>query len=161
MGITLRKIEPSDLPLLYAWENDEASWQDGGVHNPLSQKDLRDYILSSTGDIYKDGQLRLVAMKGEHAVGVADLYDFDAHNRRAAVGIYIAPASRGKGYGQEALCALLHYAFTHLQVRLLYAFVRTSNAPSMKLFRHFFTETAPIPNWTLQGEAVLFYTNHE
>ena len=58
--IKLRKIEPNDLPFLYQWENDAASWADGANHNPLSQQDLRDYIASTTGDIYKDGQLRLI-----------------------------------------------------------------------------------------------------
>ena len=57
--IKLRKIEPNDLPFLYQWENDAASWADGANHNPLSQQDLRDYIASTTGDIYRDGQLRL------------------------------------------------------------------------------------------------------
>ena len=58
--IKLRKIEPNDLPFLYQWENDAASWADGANHNPLSQQDLRDYIASTTGDIYRDGQLRLI-----------------------------------------------------------------------------------------------------
>ena len=58
--IQLRKIEPEDLPFLYQWENDASAWADGSNHNPLSQQDLRDYIASTTGDIYRDGQLRLI-----------------------------------------------------------------------------------------------------
>ena len=58
--IKLRKIEPDDLPFLYQWENDSRAWADGANHNPLSQQDLRDYIQSTTGDIYRDGQLRLI-----------------------------------------------------------------------------------------------------
>ena len=58
--INLRKIEPKDLPFLYQWENDASVWADGSNHNPLSQQDLRTYIESTTGDIYKDGHLRLV-----------------------------------------------------------------------------------------------------
>ena len=58
--IRLRKIEPTDLPYLYRWENDASVWADGANHNPLSQQDLRAYIASTTGDIYRDGQLRLI-----------------------------------------------------------------------------------------------------
>ncbi|MBQ2520315.1 MAG: ribosome small subunit-dependent GTPase A [Paludibacteraceae bacterium] len=58
--VHLRKLEPSDLPYLYLWENDASVWADGSNHNPLSQQDLRDYIASTTGDIYRDGQLRLI-----------------------------------------------------------------------------------------------------
>ena len=61
--IKLRKIEPKDLPFLYQWENDASVWADGSNHNPLSQQDLRTYIESTTGDIYKDGQLRLIIEK--------------------------------------------------------------------------------------------------
>ena len=58
--LRLRKIEPTDLPYLYQWENDARMWADSDTHNPLSQADLREYIASSTGDIYRDGQLRLI-----------------------------------------------------------------------------------------------------
>ena len=94
--IKLRKIEPSDLPFLYQWENYAAVWADGANHNPLSQQDLRDYIASTTGDIYKDGQLRLIIEDGS-TIGCIDLFDFDPRNRRAALGMYIAPEYRGKG----------------------------------------------------------------
>ena len=60
----LRKLEPYDLPFLYQWENDAAMWVDADTHNPLSQQDLRGYIESTTGDIYKDGQLRLITEQG-------------------------------------------------------------------------------------------------
>ena len=93
--IKLRKIEPNDLPFLYQWENDAASWADGANHNPLSQQDLRDYIASTTGDIYRDGQLRLIIEQITNyqspitnaTLGCLDLFDFDPRNRRAAIGM--------------------------------------------------------------------------
>ena len=101
--VSLRKIEPSDLPFLYQWENDAVSWADGANHNPLSQQDLRDYIAATTGDIYKDGQLRLIIESDGATVGCIDLFDFDPRNRRAAIGMYLAPETRGKGLGKQAL----------------------------------------------------------
>ena len=47
-------------------------------------------------------------------MGCIDLFDFDPRNRRAALGMYIAPEYRGKGVGKAALEALETYAFTHL-----------------------------------------------
>ena len=58
--LRLRKIEPSDLPFLYQWENDATMWADSDTHNPLSRHDLHQYIENTTGDIYRDGQLRLI-----------------------------------------------------------------------------------------------------
>ena len=72
--INLRKIEPSDLPFLYQWENDATSWAEGDTHNPLSQQDLRDYIASTTGDIFRDGQLRLIIEKKPTANSHLRLY---------------------------------------------------------------------------------------
>ncbi len=108
--IKLRKLEPSDLPFLYQWENDASSWADADTHNPLSQQDLRDYIASTTGDIYRDGQLRLIIEDSSQAnpatLGCIDLFDFDIRNRRAAIGMYVAPEARGKGVGRAAVEAL-------------------------------------------------------
>ena len=96
--LTLRKIEPSDLPFLYQWENDATMWADSDTHNPLSRHDLHQYIENTTGDIYRDGQLRLIIESSEAGImGSIDLFDFDARNRKAAIGMYIAPEARGKG----------------------------------------------------------------
>ena len=174
MNILLRKIEPSDLPFLYQWENDVASWADGANHNPLSQQDLRDYIESTTGDIYKDGQLRLVIHSVSEAVcqrsglssvspqdgltlGCIDLFDFDPRNRRAAIGMYIAPEFRGKGVGKEALRLLEEYAFGFLNLRVLYAVISTKNTACTTLYRNAgYTESSVLPNWTLESDAVIF-----
>ena len=78
MTIHLRKIEPTDLPFLYLWENDTNVWKDGDTHNPLSQQDLRNYIASTTGDIYQDGQLSLIIeSETKDTLGCIDLYNLD------------------------------------------------------------------------------------
>lgn len=175
--LRLRKIEPSDLPFLYQWENDASSWADGANHNPLSQQDLRDYIASTSGDIYKDGQLRLVIQSVSEAVcqqrglsaqrsvspqdgltiGCIDLFDFDPRNRRAAIGMYIAPEYRGKGVGHEALKQLEAYAFDFLRLRCLYAVIATNNIPCSALYEHAgYQPSSPLPAWTLESDAVIW-----
>ena len=163
--IHLRKIEPSDLPFLYQWENDASAWADGANHNPLSQQDLRDYIASTTGDIYRDGQLRLIIeekpLASSHSplatLGCIDLFDFDPRNRRAAIGMYIAPEYRGKGVGREALRLLEGYAFGHLNLRVLYAIISTKNTACTALYRSAgYIPSSPLPNWTLESEAVVW-----
>ena len=165
--IKLRKIEPSDLPFLYQWENDAAVWADGANHNPLSQQDLRDYIASTTGDIYKDGQLRLIIchndqivngqMENGATIGCIDLFDFDPRNRRAALGMYIAPEYRGKGVGKAALEALEEYAFGFLHLRVLYAVIATKNKACSALYEHAgYKPSSVLPAWTLESDAVIW-----
>ena len=155
--IKLRKIEPSDLPFLYQWENDASAWSDGANHNPLSQQDLRDYIASTTGDIYKDGQLRMIIEEEGLTMGCIDLFDFDPRNRRAALGMYIAPEYRGKGVGTEALRLLEEYAFGFLHLRVLYAVIATNNIACTALYRNAgYTPSSVLPGWTLESDAVIF-----
>ena len=155
--VKLRKIEPSDLPFLYQWENDASSWAEGDNHNPLSQQDLRNYIAATTGDIYRDGQLRLIIESGPTTVGCADLFDFDPRNRKAAIGMYIAPDYRGKGLGAEVLRQLEQYAFDFLRLRLLYAVIATSNTPCSALFRRAgYTPSSPLKAWTMESDAVIW-----
>ena len=167
--IKLRKIEPTDLPYLYQWENDAEAWADGANHNPLSQQDLRAYIESTTGDVYRDGQLRLIIEESSNpltsnpltsnplTLGCIDLFDFDPRNRRAAIGMYIAPEYRGKGVGKDALRQLEEYAFGHLNLRVLYAVISTKNIACTALYRNAgYSPSSPLPNWTLESDAVIW-----
>lgn len=173
INLKLRKVEPSDLPFLYQWENDASVWADGSNHNPLSQQDLRDYIASTTGDIYRDGQLRLIvettpspvtappspvtAPLSPLTLGCIDLFDFDPRNRRAAIGMYIAPEYRGKGVGKAALEQLEAYAFGFLHLRVLYAVIATQNITCTALYRNAgYTPSSPLAAWTLESDAVLW-----
>ena len=173
--IRLRKLEPTDLPFLYQWENDASAWADGANHNPLSQKDLRDYIESTTGDIYRDGQLRLIiedlsaeqsnnsAIRHSSCItaGCIDLFDLDIRNRRAAIGMYIAPEYRGKGIGTKAVEALEEYAFQQLDLRLLYAVISTNNIPCTQLYRNLgYSPSSVLKGWTLESDAILWQKLH-
>lgn len=165
-NIYLRKVEPHDLPFLYQWENDSTAWTDSDTHNPLSQKDLRDYIETSTGDIYKDGQLRLIIerrcinQQDQHNVqtlGCMDLFDFDPRNRKAAVGMYITPEVRGQGVGQIAVQLLEQYAFNFLHLRMLYAIISELNIPCLTIYRNrAWQQVATLPYWLSNSDAIVF-----
>ena len=160
--LTLRKLEPSDLPYLYQWENDAAMWSDADTHNPLSQQDLRDYIDSTTGDLYRDGQLRLIIEQQTETerltIGCVDLFDLDVRNRKAAIGLYIAPAYRGQGLGRQTVDELEKYAFGFLQLRLLYAIIATRNEASSALYLAAgYTPSSVLSHWTIESDAILWW----
>jgi len=159
--ITLRKIEPEDLPFLYQWENDALAWADGNKHNPLSKQDLRDYITSTSGDIYKDGQLRLVILHEGCTIGCIDLFDLDPRNARAAIGMYIAPEYRGKGYGKDAVLALEQYAFDFLNLRTIYAVIAEKNLACRTIYEQLgYLPSSPLKHWTIEGDAILYIKNN-
>lgn len=156
-AIFLRKIEPADLPFLYIWENDKEVWPDGNIHNPLSQQDLRDYIEQTTGDAFLDKQLRLIITDGTTTYGAIDLFDLDNRNRKAAIGMYIAPEFRGKGVGRQAVELLEEVAFKHLGLNMIYAVISTANQASSQLYKSLsYTPCGPLKSWTLESDAMLW-----
>ena len=173
--LRLRKIEPSDLPFLYQWENDAVMWADSDTHNPLSRHDLHQYIENTTGDIYRDGQLRLIIESSDatqrllnttqpttRILGCIDLFDFDARNRKAAIGMYIAPEARGQGVGKQAVQLLLDYAFGFLHLRMVYAIISVHNTACSHIYEQMgFTPSSPLANWTLEGDAILWQKSHD
>ena len=165
--LRLRKIEPSDLPFLYQWENDATMWADSDTHNPLSRHDLHQYIENTTGDIYRDGQLRLIIEDSQlltlnsqlstKVVGCIDLFDFDARNRKAAIGMYIAPDVRGKGVGKLAVQLLEDYAFGFLRLRMLYAIISVYNTACSHIYEQMgYSPSSLLKDWTLEGDAILW-----
>lgn len=160
--IRLRKIEPTDIPYLYQWENDAQMWADSNTHNPLSQYDLREYIASSTGDIYKDGQLRLMIDDEGATMGCIDLFDFDPRNRKAAIGMYIAPHARGKGIGTKAVKLIEEYAFDFLKLRMLYAIIAINNTACSTIYKkEGYQPSSILKAWTIEDDAILWQKIHE
>lgn len=160
--IRLRKIEPTDIPYLYQWENDARMWADSDTHNPLSLADLREYVASSTGDIYRDGQLRLMIDEDGSTMGCIDLFDFDPRNRKAAIGMYIAPHARGRGIGTKAVKLIEEYAFGFLKLRMLYAIIATKNTACSTIYKKEGYEPSSILKaWTIEDNAILWQKIHE
>ena len=130
---------------------------DSDTHNPLSQADLREYVASSTGDIYRDGQLRLMIDEDGSTMGCIDLFDFDPRNRKAAIGMYIAPHARGKGIGKEAVKLLEEYAFGFLRLRMIYAIIATKNVACSSIYKkEGYTPSSILHAWTLEDDAILW-----
>jgi diamine N-acetyltransferase len=58
--ISLRAVEPSDLELLYLWENNPLVWHLSNTTAPFSKHILKEYIENAKHDIYVTKQLRLI-----------------------------------------------------------------------------------------------------
>lgn len=135
--ISLRAVEPTDLDILCMWENDTDLWKLGSTIAPYSRKLLWEYIKNYTSDIYSQGQLRLMitTTESKDTVGMIDIYNFDPHNRRAAIGILIGSGYQRKGYGRHALLLTNKYASDFLGIHSLWATVPVDNQASLMLFK--------------------------
>lgn len=134
--VSLRALEPSDVEVLYKWENNTNYWLVSSTITPFSKDILKKYIDNSDQDIYAVKQLRLMidAKDIKKTIGAIDLFDFDPNNRRAGVGILISEEFSDQSYGKEALKVLIKYAFDVLNLHQLYCNIALINKASIKLF---------------------------
>jgi diamine N-acetyltransferase len=162
-NIYLRALEPEDLGFIYTVENDENIWEVSNTITPYSKFLIRQYLENAHQDIYEAKQLRLAICKKDstEAIGLIDLFDFDAKNKRAGVGIIIQnETDRNSGFGKEALGLIIEYSFQQLQLHQLYANIGTDNQASLSLFTTFgFEEIGVKKDWnftnnTFHDEAV-------
>ena len=148
--LRLRAVEPEDLDRLYAWENNSQLWDVGNTRNPFSRFVLRQYIVDSDKDIYENKQLRLmmVSKVTDETVGTVDLFDFDIHNSRIALGLFVDAAFQGKGYAKASLRLVEEYVFNYLKINQLYVHIAETNTASMRMFeQENFEKTGLLKDW--------------
>ena len=132
----LRAIEPSDnAPLLELINDPNTEKMLGGSSFPVSETAQAKWICDQMG---RTDVLRcIVADKAtpKQGIGTVILSDIDRKNGNAQVHLKLSQAGRGKGYGTDALKAVVDYAFRQLRLHCVYAHILEYNEPSQKLFR--------------------------
>lgn len=155
-------MEPSDIEVIYRWENDPAVWGVSIAHQPFSRYALQRFIdENSCSDIYASRQLRLMADDGDTAVGCIDLYDFDPFHRRASVGVLVDSRMRRQGYGCAMLAALEDFGLQHLDLHQLHCIVAADNKQSVSLFgKAGYSNCGILKEWVLSNgrwvDAIVF-----
>jgi diamine N-acetyltransferase len=155
-NIALRAVEPTDLDVLYRWENDTSLWAIGSSIAPYTRKQIWDYIENYDSDIYATRQLRLIIelWKTKDAIGTIDLYDFDPTHQRAALGILIDSDYVNNGYGTSAIMLMLQYAKAIIGLHQIYAYVPVDNKPSIALFNKCgFKSSGCLRSWLRRGQS--------
>ncbi len=151
--VRLRAMEPEDLDFLYAMENDKEVWDVGCTNVPYSRYVLHDYIANASNDIYADGQVRMVMEdRSGNRVGLVDVFNFDASNRRAEVSVVVMTKYRGRGLARDAVRQVCHYALRTLHLHQLYAIIAMDNMASQQLFSETgFTGRNVLKEWLFDG----------
>lgn len=152
-NIRLRAVEPADVDLLYRWENDPEIWHVSNTLAPYSRFQIEQFVLNSQQEIFATGQLRLIIeisggnQKGA-AAGAVDLFDIDAVNRRAGIGILVTIEFRNRGVATEAIEAMVGYARDTLHLHQLYCQISEENIQSIRLFeKNGFTRSGTRKEW--------------
>jgi diamine N-acetyltransferase len=134
--IFLRALEPSDVELLYQWENDPDIWKISQTLTPYSKHSLKEFVDSSKEDIFSTKQARFMVnlLHSKETVGILDIFDIDFINSRAGIGILIDKNFRNQEIGTEAIELAINYLFNTLLFHQIYCNVLNNNSISLKLF---------------------------
>lgn len=131
--VVLRAMEKEDCELIRTMFNDpEIENLVIGWAYPISK-----YAQEKWYEIhYNDDNFRFVIeVPEEGAVGIATLTDIDWKNRMAYHGIKLAQCKqRGKGYGTDAVMAIMRYAFDELGLNRLNGSWFPENVPSKNMY---------------------------
>lgn len=138
-NLQLRATEPSDIDVIFRWENDARIWHLGNTLAPYSRFAIEQFVMNADNDIFVTRQLRLMidwhsAPGGTATIGSIDLYDFDPMHKRAGIGILIDEIYRRKGFALEALNLLVEYCFDTLNLHQVYCSIELNNTESIGLF---------------------------
>lgn len=133
----LRALEPDDIGLMYAWENNTEIWGVSGTLAPFSVHTLERFIEEQRFDVFQARQQRLIIETLDGTpVGALDLFELDPVNSRAGIGILIHDtAQRNKGYAADAVETVCRYARDILHLHQLWCNVEAGNEASLALFR--------------------------
>jgi RimJ/RimL family protein N-acetyltransferase len=131
--VLLRAIEFEDADLLQQMINDEEIEQMmWGYSFPVARHQQMKWIesLSAEKSVFR----AMIDMDGT-AIGTVILSDIDMRNGTAEIHIKLANAcERGKGYGSDAISALVAYAFNELRLHCIYCRVKEDNIASQRAF---------------------------
>jgi diamine N-acetyltransferase len=147
--IYLRALEPTDLAVLYKWENNPAIWKVSNTFAPFSKFVLEQYLVNAHEDIFTTKQIRLmICLSNNEPIGTIELFDFDVHHNRVGIGIMIDENAQNRGYASTALNLLCDYCFESLLVKQIYCNISAGNEKSLHLFKKMgFTEVGLKKQW--------------
>ena len=131
--VLMRAVELSDARVLRQMMNDEnienMMW---GYSLPVSEHQQVRWIenIPNEKNIFR----AMIDVDGT-AIGTIILSDIDMRNGIAEIHIKLANScERGKGYGTDAVSALVTYAFNVLRLNCIYCRIKEDNKASIKLF---------------------------
>lgn len=132
----LRQFNISDITLIYikALQNEEIIGLTEARHTKWSEKKVKDYIKNSN----KEGESILVGIfikELDKPIGNIRVFNFHSIHKRAELGIMLYDKSEwGKGYGTEALKAIVQFAFNDLKLHRICADYYSINKASARIF---------------------------
>ena len=154
--VRLRRLEENDVDALYEIFSDPEVMRYWS-RPPMTGRNEAEQLLAEIGESFRSRALYQwgVALGDTNRViGTCTLFHLDAANRRAEIGYALNRGYWGRGYGHEAIGALIDYAFRTLGLHRLEADVDPRNVASVRALERlgFMKEGYLRERWHVGGE---------
>ena len=129
----LRAIEREDIPTFVQWLNDPEVRHYLKIYLPMSKAEEEEWFERQM----EDDSGRVFGVETEEGVLIDNvgLSDLDWKNRSAFLGIVIAEKEYwGRGYGSDAIVALLRFAFGEMNLHRIYLSVFDFNQRAIRCY---------------------------
>ena len=154
--LRLRWISDEDTDAFYAiYSNPEVMryWSTP----PLADREAAAHLIKKIHEDWKRCMILkwgIALRSNNHLIGSITLFNLDFNHRRAEIGYALGRAFWGQGYMNEALMALLKYAFESLDLHRIEADVDPRNIASIKTVERlgFQREGILRERWQVNGE---------
>jgi len=140
--VQLRRVEPGDYPAIQEWQNDPEVFYWMDYERAFSLEDIR----QSEEHAVTEGHPFVIVAEGR-AIGRIGLNNFRPRDEMASLYIFVGDRDvRGKGYGIDALMALIAYGFDALNLRKIELWTLAHNERAIRMYKSAgFVEDGRIP----------------
>jgi RimJ/RimL family protein N-acetyltransferase len=130
----LRGIEREDIPTFVRWLNDPEVRRYLNLYSPLSKAEEEGWFEAQLSD--DSSRVFAIETLEGLAIGNIGLHEMDWKNRNAMLGIVIAEKEYwGRGFGTDAVRALLRFAFDEMNLHRIYLEVFAFNQRALRCYQ--------------------------
>jgi RimJ/RimL family protein N-acetyltransferase len=135
--VRLRAAEREDIKIFHEWVNDPEVTRGLAMFLPYSFVDEENWFNSLAKRDQKEKPLVIEVRKSKawKMIGNCGVFDIDAVNRSAELGIMIGEKSEwNKGYGSEVMSLLVRHCFQTLNLNRAFLRVYTDNVRAVRAY---------------------------
>ncbi|WP_082232842.1 GNAT family N-acetyltransferase [Halobacillus massiliensis] len=133
----VRSMTVADSSSLYPIWSDPDVARFMNVHPFKNENEVKDMItyLNQLTEEYSAIRYSIIELNTQQIIGSCGYNSIDYVNAVTEIGYDLAKASWGRGYATEVASALIHYAFTSLQMNRVEAKVEPPNTNSIRVLQ--------------------------
>jgi UDP-4-amino-4,6-dideoxy-N-acetyl-beta-L-altrosamine N-acetyltransferase len=129
----LRRIERQDIPTFVRWFGDPEVREFLMINRPISTAEEEKWFERKLEE--EDSEIFAIETTDGTHIGNIELMDVDLRHRHAELGIVIGEkAYWGKGYGSDAIRALLAFGFEEMNLHRVFLRVYEDNARAIRAY---------------------------